>query len=373
VLVDGEVVIDGIADPMPRHGDAFFGFGSRERHAEIDLEAGTPVEIRIEYLSGRPSGVYAAKVGCRMLAAGDPMADAVAAASGADVAVVVVGTTPEWESEGFDRPTMDLPRDQNELIGCVAAANPNTIVAVNTGAPVSMPWADDVRAVAQIWLGGQEMANALADVLLGVVDPGGRLPTTIPLRVEHNPSFGNFPGEYDEVRYGEGLLVGYRWYEARHLPVRFEFGHGLSYTQFEIGEPTLSTSNFASGAPLTVEVPVENIGDRAGSEVVQCYVAPAEPRVMRPVKELKAFAKVHLGAGEREVVTLTLDDRSFAYWDPGAGQRSELRARMPFSNMTAKSDPRPGGWRIDPGDYTLHIGRSSADIDHEVSIEVTSE
>jgi beta-glucosidase len=300
------------------------------------------------------------------------MAEAVDMAAGADAVIIVAGTTAEWESEGFDRPDMDLPRNQDDLITHVAAANRNTVVAVNTGAPVSMSWAGDVRAVAQIWYGGQEMANALADVLLGVSEPGGRLPTTIPLRVEHNPSYGNFPGEYDEVRYGEGLLVGYRWYETRHLPVLFPFGHGLSYTSFTIGEPRPSDVTFTPGGQLTIDVPVENIGDRAGTEVVQCYVAPSSSRVTRPVKELKAFVKVRLDRGERSVATLTLDDRSFAYWDPGSGRRAELRGRMPFANMSAKADPRPGGWRVDPGQYTLHIGHSSADIAHEVPIEVVT-
>ena len=132
---------------------------------------------------------------------------------------------------------MDLPGAQDELVARVVAANPNTVVVVNTGAPVTMAWADDARAVLQAWFGGQEMANALADMLVGDAEPGGRLPTTFPVRLEHNPSFGNFPGENGEVRYGEGVLVGYRWYEARRLPTRFPFGHGLSYTPFAIGAP----------------------------------------------------------------------------------------------------------------------------------------
>ena len=205
-----------------------------------------------------------------------------AAAADADVAIVIVGTTPEWESEGFDRRTLALPGQQDQLIEQVAAANPNTIVVVNTGAPVTMPWSDAVNAIVQLWFGGQEMANALADVVTGAVDPGGRLPTTMPLQLEHNPSFGNFPGEYDEVRYGEGLFVGYRWYEARQLPVRFPFGHGLSYTSFEIHEPTLSSDTFRSGGTLEIDVSVTNTGDRAGSEVVQCYVAPARSKVVAP-------------------------------------------------------------------------------------------
>ena len=324
----------------------------------------------IEYTSEGVNGVYALKVGCRAQIAPEALPRAVAAAADADVAIVIVGTTHEWESEGFDRRTLALPGQQDQLIEQVAAANPNTIVVVNTGAPVTMPWSDAVNAIVQLWFGGQEMANALADVVTGAVDPGGRLPTTMPLQLEHNPSFGNFPGEYDEVRYGEGLLVGYRWYEARRLPVRFPFGHGLSYSSFEIGVPTLSSNTFRSGGTLEIDVSVTNTGDRAGSEVVQCYVAPARSKVVRPMKELKAFAKVHLAPGETQTVTLTLTDRSFAHWDRGSGQRAALKARLPFADMMAESTTRTAGWRVLPGDYVLLIGRSSADIAHTVPITV---
>ncbi|MEY2452663.1 MAG: beta-glucosidase, partial [Acidimicrobiaceae bacterium] len=277
----------------------------------------------------------------------------------------------EWESEGFDRRTLDLPVKQNELIEQVAAVNPRTIVVVNTGAPIAMPWSDVANAIVQLWFGGQEMANALADVVTGVTDPGGRLPTTFPLQLEHNPTYGNFPGEFDEVRYGEGLLVGYRWYEARRLPVRFPFGHGLSYTTFTIGEPNVSVDAFRPGDTVDVEVSVTNVGDRAGSEVVQCYVAPPlSSKVARPPKELKAFAKVHLAPGQTTTVTLRLDDRSFAHWDKGSGERPALKKRLPFADMMAESKERAPGWRILPGSYVLHVGRSSADIAHTTPIAV---
>jgi beta-glucosidase len=187
------------------------------------------------------------------------------------------------------------------------------------------------------------MANALADVLLGDAEPGGRLPTTIPVRLEHNPSYGNFPGEFGELRYGEGVLMGYRWYEARHLPTRFPFGHGLSYSTFALGEPTVAPD----GDTVTVTVPVTNTGDRRGAEVVQCYVAPpTSATVTRPPKELKAFTKVQLDPGASSTVELILDARAFAYWHP------------------VDDD-----WRVDPGTYELHVGRSSADIAHVVSVE----
>ena len=370
LIVDGRVLIDGIADPMPRDRNSYFGFGSEERVADIELEAGRPVDIVIEYASRGTSGVYAVRVGVRPEVPRDAMDGAVRAASDADVAIVVVGTTSEWESEGFDRRSLRLPGEQDTLIERVVAVNPSTVVAVNTGAPIEMPWADSVSAIVQLWFGGQEMGNALADVVTGACDPGGRLPTTIPMRLEHNPSYGNFPGEHDEVRYGEGLFVGYRWYDARRLPVRFPFGHGLSYTTFDIGVPTLSSARVAAGDVVEVDVPVTNTGARAGLEVVQCYIEPPATRVARPLKELKAFGKVHLAPGETTTVRLTLTDRAFAVWDRGSGQRAELKTRLPFADMMAPTSSREPGWRVYPGTYVVHIGRSTADVVHSTAIEV---
>jgi hypothetical protein len=154
--------------------------------------------------------------------------------------------------------------------------------------------------------------------------------------------------------------------------VRFPFGHGLSYTSFAIGEPALSNPTFRSGGSLELTVSVTNTGDRAGSEVVQCYVAPPRSKIVRPTKELRAFAKVQLAPGETENVTLTLTDRSFAHWDRGSGQRAALKARLPFADTMAETKERAPGWRVLPGDYALHIGRSSADIAHTVAITVES-
>jgi beta-glucosidase len=347
--------------------------GSEEMTATAELVAERPVELAVEFSnqdSGMLSGV---KVGCKRQGPADLMDRAVALAGEADAVVLVVGTSGELESEGFDRTSMELPGAQDELVSQVLAANPNTVVVVNAGAPVTMDWADQARAVLQIWFGGQEMANALVDVLTGAGEPGGRLPTTIPLRLEHNPSFGNFPAEQSHLRYGEGVLVGYRWYEARHLPTRFPFGHGLSYTNFVLGAPRLSSHEFNPGDRLTVAVPVTNSGDRPGAEVVQCYVAPRSPKVTRPPKELKAFAKISLGPGETGEVSFELDDRSFAYWYPGDRDFAALSRRL------AEQHPlRPGSrerrtdpsWLVDAGDYELHIGRSSDDIAHVVPLTV---
>ena len=240
VLVDGVVVLDGIADP-PGPGGEYFGMASAEVEATVELVAGEPVDVVVEFAQEAAFFLRGMKLGLRRPSPPDLLDRAVAIARDADAVVVVVGTNDDWETEGRDRASMHLPGGQDELVERVVAANPNTAVVVNTGAPVAMPWADDARAVLQAWFGGQEMANALADIVVGDAEPGGRLPTTLPVLLEHNPSFGNFPGENGEVRYGEGVLVGYRWYEARQLPTRFPFGHGLSYTSFAFGEPAVQT------------------------------------------------------------------------------------------------------------------------------------
>jgi beta-glucosidase len=372
VRVGGAVVLDGFEDPPPR-GETMIGLVSEEITAEVALTAGEPVEVVVEGTGeGAPGTILGAVVGLRPPDPGDLIARAAAAARACDAAVVVVGTTDEWESEGSDRVSMDLPGDQDALVEAVLDANPDTVVVVNAASPVTMPWADRARAVLITWFGGQEMANALADVLLGDRDPGGRLPTTQPMRLSHNPSFGNFPGENGEVRYGEGVLMGYRWYDARALPVRFPFGHGLSFASFSLGEPRLSSTSFAPGSSLTVSVDVSNTSGRAGSEVVQLYVESPPSELVRPPRELRNFAKITLAAGETGTVELTLDDRAFAYWDPGDPSWDALRPRAETSPMIRSDERRrtTPGWRIDPGDHVLRIGRSSADLPHAVTVRV---
>ncbi|HEY2301938.1 MAG TPA: glycoside hydrolase family 3 C-terminal domain-containing protein [Acidimicrobiales bacterium] len=297
---------------------------------------------------------------------------AAAAVAAADIAVVVVGTDDTWESEGRDRASMALPGAQDELVRRLTEVDPNVVVVVNAGAPVSMDWAGRAGAVLQVWFGGQDMAEALVDVLTGATDPGGRLPVTLPERIEHSPAFGNFPGQNGRIRYGEGVLVGYRWYEARHLPVRFPFGHGLSFTSFVIGPPRSSSPAGTGTRPLVIEVPVTNTGRRGGAEVVQCYVEPAPARLPRPAKELKAFTKLWADPGQTVLARLELDDRAFAYWDPGDGAGAALRSRVPsfLAGPDAIEHRARAGWYIDGGDYRLHIGRSSADIAHVITVTV---
>jgi beta-glucosidase len=325
------------------------------------------VELTVEFATG-DLPLHGVHVGIGPAPSDDLMDRAVAAAAEADAAIVFVGTTDEWESEGFDRESMRLPGEQDELIRRVCEANPRTVVVLNCGAPVTMPWRDEPAAILAAWFGGQEMASALADVLTGDAEPGGRLPTSLPAQLEHTPAFGNFPGEDSQVRYGEGLLVGYRWYDTRLIPVLFPFGHGLSYTTFELGTPQLPRTEWQPGHPLTVTVPVRNTGTRRGSEVVQLYVEPIAPTKFRPRRELKAFGKVTLEPGQAAGVVLELDERAFAHWDTGNPEHEHLAARMAEAGAFAVAgETKEPGWRVDPGEYVLHIGRSLADISYQVS------
>ena len=331
----------------------------------------SPLEVLRERLGNAAEITYAPGVASNGTADEASIEAALGVAANADAALLIVGTDDIWESEGYDRESMKLPGNQDELIRRVLAAQPRSAVVVNSGSPVSLGWADGAAAILQTWFGGQELANAIVDVLLGDSEPGGRLPTTLPMCIEHTPAFGNFPGESSTVRYGEGLLVGYRWYETRHLPVRFAFGHGLSYSNFEIGPPSTSTQALELGCSLRVDVPVTNIGRRRGAEVVQLYVAPpdgGQPRPggrFRPLKELRAFAKVWLDPGETTTVSLELNERSFAYYDVADEVWPSLGARMPATVFHHGRLPPPlhrsePGWYVDSGTYRLCIGRSSS-------------
>jgi beta-glucosidase len=373
LLVDGQVVVDGIARPMPP-GEEFFAMGSAEADAVVTMVAGRPVDVAVEWTSEGAVFLSGVKVGVRTPSPDDLMDRAVAAAATADAVVLVVGTNLDWETEGRDRESMDLPGGQPELIRRVCAANGRTVVVVNSGSVVTSDWAEVAPAVLQAWFGGQEMADALVDVLVGDDEPSGRLPTTMPHRLEDTPAFLSYPGENGRVAYSEGLFTGYRWYEARRLPVAFPFGHGLGYTSFTWGEPSLgeipSIAELEAGATVTVTVPVTNDGDRAGSEVVQCYVAPTAPRLTRPVRELQGFAKVRLEPGGSADVVVVLDHRAFAYWDPGDPEYSERSSRVPVAAGQGSGPRDEPGWHVDPGTYELHMGRSSADIRHVVAVDL---
>lgn len=340
VLVDDEVVVDG-------WGDAGVGRG-RRIEGGIHLVEGDEHVLRAEFApisTDQPVTAWSGlDLRCQAPLPDDAFERAVAAAADAAVAVVVVGTNGDWETEGRDRKTMDLPGDQADLIAAAIAANPRTVVVINAGSPVTMDWAGSVPAVLQSWFLGQETGNALADVLCGSVDASGRLPTTIPKALQDTPAFTNYPGEFGKVLYGEGLYVGYRWYDARCIEPAFPFGHGLSYAEFEFGPLTVT----ASGDTAEVRLQVTNTSGRAGVETVQVYVSDLKASVDRPPKELKAFVKVSLAGGEARDVVIPLGRDSFTYWDPNKGE-----------------------WTLEAGEFEILVGASAADIRQRAIVSIS--
>ena len=346
--IDGELVIDAW-DFKP--GNEYFNSACDEVRAVRRLEAGRAYDIVVEYatLPTPPGlGVTVLRLGLSPVIGDAEIERAVAAAKSADAALMFVGLTGEWDGEGMDRPDIDLPHRQNELVERVAAVNSNTIVVLQSGSPVAMPWLGKVAAVLQGWYPGQEAGNAIADVLLGKVDPGGRLPQTFPARLEDDPTVINYPGERGHVRYGEGVYIGYRYYEKKKVTPLFPFGFGLSYTQFRIDALTLSTESIGPGETVTASLEVTNVGARAGSTVVQVYVADEEASVSRPEKELAGFAKVRLAANETRRVDVVLDMRSLAFFD-----------------VAAKA------WTAEAGRFVVLAGFSSADIAARASFGLT--
>ncbi|MBT7776002.1 MAG: beta-glucosidase, partial [Anaerolineae bacterium] len=320
--------------PQPENFDGINVEWIRETK-EVHLEAGETYPIKVEYAS-MPGGRWRTiRLGCLPPQPADPIADAVKLAKSSDVAVIFAGLTAEWESEGQDRINMDLPSEQNELIERVASANPNTVVVLNAGSPLHMPWVDKVKSVLQMWYLGQEAGNAIADVLFGEADPSGRLPTTFPKRIEDNPAHINFPGENGKVRYGEGVFVGYRYYDEKDIEPLFPFGHGLSYTTFAYD--ALKVEKI--GDEIKVQVEVTNSGTRAGRDVVQVYVRDLQASLIRPSKELKAFVKIELKEGESKTIDLALNKSDLAFYD---------EARK--------------AWVVEPGEFEVLVGRSTGDI-----------
>jgi beta-glucosidase len=338
ISVNGTVIADEAtripADPveaMTRPGEV---------RATAQFTAGQEAQVRLEfYPAADGEGPLALALGIVARVDEDQLiADAVAAATGADAAVVVVGSAAMTESEGFDRATLALPGRQDELVRAVAAVNSRTVVVINAGMPVLMPWADEVAAVLYAWLPGQAMGEALADVLLGHAEPGGRLPVTLPARESDAPVLHAAPvgGVLD---YTEGLLIGYRGYDATGASPHYPFGHGLGYTSWAYDSLRLGTAHLAPGADLEVRVTVRNAGSRLGREVVQAYVAGPPGDARRPVRVLGAFGIAAAAPGETAEVTLRVPARVFARYDEEAG-----------------------GWAWPRGRFTIEVGRSSRDL-----------
>lgn len=291
----------------------------------------------------RPDAPFAAGFTVAGGPAGDDtelLAEAVETARSARTVVVFLGLPGPDESEGYDRPRLGLPDNQVDALRAIAAANPRVVVVLANGSAVAVSeWHDLAPAILETWLGGQAGGSAVADLLLGARNPSGKLTETIPHRLEDTPAFGNFPGELGHVRYGEGVLVGYRWYDTRAMDVAYPFGHGLSYTTFEY-------TGF-SATETSAQVTVTNTGSVAGAEVVQVYVRDPQASVLRPTRELKAFGKVSLAPGASRTLSFELTRRDLSYWHTG------LRR-----------------WVVEGGEFVIEVGASSRDIRDAVSIEV---
>ncbi len=265
--------------------------------------------------------------------------NAVSVAEGKDAVLILTGLPDSYESEGFDRSTMDIPESHVELIKRIYEVNKNVVVVLCNGAPVTMPFLENASAVLEAYLSGEAGAGAIAEILFGKACPCGKLAETFPNRIEDTPAYLNFPGNGRTVRFGEDIFVGYRYYEKRDVPVLFPFGYGLSYTSFEYSELELSAGEIGENDELKVRVTVKNTGNFDSKEIVQLYVGENSPKVVRPVKELKGFKKIELKKGEEKTVEFTLDRRAFAYWDE-----------------------RLGKWNVNSGKFGIFIGAASSDI-----------
>ena len=353
IFVDGRLVAEAWSNWQK--GRTFFEQGCDEVIGTVEMEAGRSYEIVIEF-ANRPEAemhfaAFAAGIG--MPLGDEAIAEAVALAAGSDVAVLCVGRNGEWDTEGSDLRGIELPGRQNELVSAVARANPNTVVVLQTGGPVEMPWLGDVAAVLQAWYPGQEAGNAIADVLTGAAEPGGRLPQTFPVKWSDNPAHSQdpeiYPGHNGKVRYAEGVFVGCRHYDRHGIAPLFPFGFGLGYTSFVVTDLAVSDERFEGEGFVDVAVTIANTGERAGSAVVQLYVGDDVASVERPARELKAFEKVALAPGESRRVDFSLDARAFAFFSTG-----------------------DQAWLLEPGDFTIRAGLSSADLPLEAKVSRSS-
>ena len=359
IRIDGELISDAWTDWKP--GTTFFEEGCDEVVNSIELDADREYAIEIEFASKPAEHLTfsAFHAGIGRPTSDLDIANAAATAANAETAVVYVGRNGEWDSEGCDLPDIRLPGRQDELVHAVAAANPNCIVVLQTGGPVEMPWLEDVAAVLQAWYPGQEAGNAIADMLFGDAEPGGRLAQTFPKRINDNPTASDdprvYPGVDGHVEYREGHLIGYRHYDKQGIEPLFPFGFGLGYTTFELDAITVDDSALATDGTITVNTRVKNTGKRYGSTVAQLYVSALAAdgshaaSADSPDKTLKAFRKIHADIGETVDVSLTLVARDFARFDAESGM-----------------------WQVAAGTYQLQLGCSARDILDTAEIVIES-
>ncbi|KAH8601980.1 glycoside hydrolase family 3 protein [Bisporella sp. PMI_857] len=358
LYVDGDLIIDN--STKQTKGTMFFSCGTIEEKGILPIKKGQIYGFKVEFASA-PSckldpgsntlfGSGAVRLGgAKVISPEEEIKHAAALAKDSDQVIICAGLNSDWESEGYDRQEFGLPGYMDSLIAEVSAANPSTVVVIQSGTPVAMPWLSSVNALVQAWYGGNETGNAIADILFGNVNPSAKLPLSFPKRIQDNPAFLNYRTERGRTLYGEDVYVGYRWYEMLELPVLFPFGHGLSYTRFSFSDLTVEKGEKV----LTTSIKVKNVGDIAGAEVVQVYLRQKNPSVKRPVKELKGFKKVWLESGEEKTVEIPIEIKYAAsFWD-------EIRE----------------AWVIEKDTFEVIVANSSADdgaLRRSFEVEATS-
>ena len=340
LLINNEEIIDNWTDPLP--GDAFFAHGSSPKRGASYLEKDKSYQIEIQYkFEGNFPAIY---IGCQPPDKIDLLDEALNIAKEVDEVILLVGTNSDWETEGNDRVDFNLPGEQNTLIEKVLEINPNAIIVLNTGSPVDMPWVNKAKSILQSWYAGQEYGDALFEILTGLVNPSGKLPTTFPKRIKDTPAYSCYPGENLQMSYDEKLLIGYKWYDRKKIEPLFHFGHGLSYTNFEYSNLRISNSDKNN---FTCSFNIENVGDISGFEISQCYISFMNCDEDEPIKKLQGFDKTYINSGEIKKIEICLDSKSFSTWDIKNHQ-----------------------WEIKKGVFNILIGSSSNDIKLKDSINL---
>jgi len=340
LIINNEEIIDNWTDPLP--GDAFFAHGSSSQRGASHLEKDKSYQIEIQYkFEGNFPAIY---IGCQPPDNIDLLDEALNIAKEVDEVILLVGTNSDWETEGNDRVDFNLPGEQNTLIEKVLEINPNAIIVLNTGSPVDMPWVNKAKSILQSWYAGQEYGDALFEILTGLVNPSGKLPTTFPKRIKDTPAYSCYPGENLQMSYDEKLLIGYKWYDRKKIEPLFHFGHGLSYTNFEYSNLRISNSDKNN---FTCSFNIENVGDISGFEISQCYISFMNCDEDEPIKKLQGFDKTYINSGEIKKIEICLDSKSFSTWDIKNHQ-----------------------WEIKKGVFNILIGASSNDIKLKDSINL---
>ena len=339
IKINGKELVDNWSSQ--KKGEAFFGFACAPKRNKIKLTKGKEYLVEVEYeFEGRFPAI---QFGCRPPDPINLLEEAVKIAKQSDAVVLVVGTNSDWETEGNDRKGLGLPSDQDVLIKKVLAANKNSVLVLNTGSPVSMPWIKSCPAILQTWFPGQEFGNALAEILFGKESPSGKLPTTYPKKLSDTPAYSCYPGKNLQMDYKEKLLVGYKWYEKKKIEPLFPFGHGLSYSKFELKKVSLLKKKHE----IKIKVKLKNIGNFSTFETVQCYLERKAVKADTPKKKLVDFKKLKVTKDKSKKLTLKVSKRDLSEWDV-----------------------KKSKWEIARGDYVIHVGTSVRDISITEEIKI---